>query len=133
MRDLNNLIIRALKKVLGGYNLNEKLYPSFYLEHPVDQSHGDYSCNIAMSLFKEINQDILKVKSPRDFATLIKEGLDKDKELKKVVEKIEIAGPGFINFSLRQNYYLEELKTIVDKKGEYGNGEMLNSSFNFLF
>ena len=80
------------------------------LEHPGEESHGDYSCNIAMVLAAKAE------KNPRELATAIVTELEKDKELKKIVNKIEVAGPGFINFWLMSDYLISELELINTDK-----------------
>ncbi|NCN58865.1 arginine--tRNA ligase [Candidatus Roizmanbacteria bacterium CG22_combo_CG10-13_8_21_14_all_38_20] len=80
------------------------------LEHPGEESHGDYSCNIAMVLAAKAE------KNPRELATAIVTELEKDKELKKVVDKIEVAGSGFINFWLANDCLINELELINTDK-----------------
>jgi arginyl-tRNA synthetase len=63
----------------------------FVLERPRDAGHGDLATNIALLLAKTVR------KSPRDVATRIVEALQLPAD---VVERVEIAGPGFINFWL---------------------------------
>jgi arginyl-tRNA synthetase len=80
-----------------------------HLEHPTDLSHGDYSTNVAMVLFKK--QD--KFSNPRDLASAIAESIgDNDKFIKKV----EIAGPGFINFTLSEAFLLGEMASLIENK-----------------
>ena len=63
----------------------------FVLERPGDMAHGDYATNAALAASKLLG------KSPREVAEALKEALDGEIA---VVEKIEVAGPGFINFYL---------------------------------
>ena len=58
---------------------------------------GDYQANFAMSLAKKLK------KSPRDIANLVVTELSNNKKFNQVFEKIEIAGPGFINLWLNTN------------------------------
>jgi arginyl-tRNA synthetase len=92
---------------------------------PQDSSHGDYSTNVAMLLTKTLR------KNPRDIATEIIEALDEDST---IVSKIEIAGPGFINFSFSPNFVNTLIKTINEKGEGYGlsnkfNGKTANVEF----
>ena len=64
------------------------------IEIPRDKTHGDYSTNLAMQLTK-----LLK-RNPREIATAIVEAIDKETAN---IEKIEIAGPGFINLFLAKD------------------------------
>ncbi|TSC55870.1 MAG: arginyl-tRNA synthetase [Parcubacteria group bacterium Gr01-1014_18] len=103
---IRNQIISILKNILG-----EQLDIS--LEHPADNKNGDYSTNICLRLAKEVK------KSPRDF------GLDLIEKIKahpeaKLFSKIELAGPGFVNFYLSPEFLAGELGAILEKKEAYG-------------
>ena len=82
------------------------------LEHPANSEHGDYSTNIALVLAKKLNKD------PREIAEDIVLRI-KDKGL-KILDRVEIAGPGFINFFLSQNYLMGEMGEVQKKKEKYG-------------
>ena len=74
------------------------------VERTRDASHGDFASNIAMRLAKPVR------KSPRDIAASLIDALgDTD-----IVDKVEIAGPGFINFYLSPAAFHAELETILD-------------------
>lgn len=92
------------------------LYPDvnveFALEHPADLSHGDYALTVAMKLAKALG------KNPRAIAEEILASLSHHKELHELVEKIEIAGPGFINFTLLPSVFSEGIKTINEDFGK---------------
>ncbi|OHA68594.1 MAG: arginine--tRNA ligase, partial [Candidatus Wildermuthbacteria bacterium RIFCSPHIGHO2_02_FULL_48_16] len=82
------------------------------LEHPANSEHGDYSTNIALVLAKKLNKD------PREVAEEI---LSKVKSQKsKVFDSVQVAGPGFINFFLSQNYLMGEMGEVQKKKEKYG-------------
>lgn len=85
-----------------------------HLEIPEIKSRGDYATNVAMVLAKQ------KKKNPRELAEEIKEKLEKDNVLAKIVAKIEVAGPGFINFWLKEEFLVNQLQNIND---EYGKSE----------
>ncbi|MEN8253655.1 MAG: arginine--tRNA ligase [Patescibacteria group bacterium] len=72
------------------------------LEHPADQNHGDYSCNIALTAFAQLKNK--KFKNPRELATAIVEKISSP-----IVSKIEVAGPGFINFYLSHDWLIENM------------------------
>ena len=57
-------------------------------EHPEKMEHGDYSCNIVLLLAQKTKQN------PKKLAEKIAKSIEKTKE----VERIEVAGPGFLNF-----------------------------------
>jgi len=79
------------------------------VEETEDKDHGDYSSNIALRLSKELKQ------SPKDIAKEIIENLEKGED----IEKIEIAGPGFVNFFVSTSFLLNEAKKILDNPETY--------------
>jgi arginyl-tRNA synthetase len=92
------MIKSQLEKILG-----------FELETTENPDFGDYSSNIA-----------LQNKSPRKKAEEIVEKLKGDKELGRLVDRIEIAGPGFINFWLKRDVLVDNLIQIGSQKEKYG-------------
>lgn len=81
------------------------------LEHPADPAHGDYSSNVAMVLFGQLDDDQKKeFKNPRQLAEKVAATVDADEQL---ISKIEVAGPGFINFTLAEHFLLEELAKVL--------------------
>lgn len=114
-------IAASVKKVLKILALPEV---EFVVEHPSEESHGDYASNIALAIFSKrqapsakppINSkfQILKFKTPRELAEAIAVELKKDKDLLQIVEKVEAAGAGFINFWLSKKYLFGELRRAV--------------------
>ncbi|MEJ2128133.1 MAG: arginine--tRNA ligase [Woeseiaceae bacterium] len=83
------------------------------LERTRDAAHGDFASNIAMRLAKPARM------SPRDIAVKIVEQIGENEQL----EKVEIAGPGFINFHLSASAYHAELATIIEQGVCYGRQE----------
>ncbi len=81
------------------------------LEHPAEKVHGDYATNIAL-LIAEVKKE-----EPMKIAQAIRNRLLKLTEAKKLLEKIEVAGPGFINFFLSKEYLQKQVNEIL-KKGE---------------
>src|SRR3989338_9344911 len=81
------------------------------LEHPANSEHGDYSTNIALVLAKKLNKD------PREIA----EGIALKLKTQNIefLEKIEVAGSGFINFFLSQQYLVDEMEEVRKKKEKY--------------
>ena len=103
----------------------EDQMPDVILELPKDKTHGDYSTNMAMRLTK------IAKKAPKQVAEALIENFD---QTKASIEKIEIAGPGFINFYMN-NAYLTELIPAVLEAGEkygesdFGQGEKIQVEF----
>jgi arginyl-tRNA synthetase len=85
----------------------------FSLESTENTDFGDYSSNVA-----------LLDRSPHERAEKIVEKLKADKELSKIVDKIEIAGPGFINFWLKEDVLIDNLIQIGHHKEKYGASDV---------
>lgn len=81
---------------------------------PQQESHGDFSTNIAMLLSKKLK------KNPREIASEILSALEVDTG---IIEKTEIAGAGFINFFFTKNYVSNLAKTIIDSGETYGRSD----------
>jgi arginyl-tRNA synthetase len=80
------------------------------LERTRDSKHGDFTSNIALRLAKKLSRP------PRDLAAEVIAALPES----ELVEKIEIAGPGFINFTLAATAYEQELRAILADGSNYG-------------
>ncbi|MBQ2614923.1 MAG: arginine--tRNA ligase [Clostridia bacterium] len=80
------------------------------LEVPKDKQHGDFACNIAMVLAKALKS------APRKIADAIVAHMD----LGKDIEKVEVAGAGFINFYLTAAWLYETLEQIEQQGENYG-------------
>ncbi len=80
------------------------------IERTRDISHGDFASNIAMRLAKAAG------KNPRELAAQIVAGIGEN----AAVDKIDIAGPGFINFHLSARAFHEELEAMLDRGQDYG-------------
>ena len=104
---------------------DEKALPPVFLETPKNKDHGDYALNIAMVLASKFK------KNPRAIADMI---IDNVEDRDKVIKKLEIAGPGFINISLSEDYWRNVLSDIHEKgerfgEGKLGNGQKVNIEF----
>jgi arginyl-tRNA synthetase len=94
------------------------------VEPPRDPSHGDMATNAAMVLAKDAGR------KPRELADAIAERLRGE----ELVAKVDVAGPGFINFTLKTAAWIEELSTILAQGQRYGasaigNGEKVNVEY----
>ena len=85
--------------------------PEIKIEIPKDNKNGDYSSNIAMVLTK------IAKRNPREIAQAIVDNLD---TTAANVEKVDIAGPGFINFYLDNAYLTEIIAQAIQKGDEFG-------------
>lgn len=103
----------------------ESQLPNIILEQPKEKVHGDYSTNIAMQLAR------IAKKAPRQIAEEIISHFEKEQVS---VEKIEIAGPGFINFFMNNQYLTKLIPTIIREgenygKTDFGKGEKIQVEF----
>ena len=104
--------------------LNTSFAGEVPLERPKNREHGDYSSSIALQLAKQVG------KAPRDVAAILQNVLAAEPN----ISKVEIAGPGFINFILNRASQAE-LINVINKEGKnYGNGSSLvGKNFNVEF
>lgn len=94
------------------------------LERPKNRDHGDYASSIALQLAKVAG------KSPRDIATVLQSALAAEPN----ISKVDIAGPGFINFTLNRASQAELVNVINQAGKNYGNGSSLaGKNFNVEF
>ncbi|MEK4523267.1 arginine--tRNA ligase [Psychrobacillus sp. FSL W7-1493] len=97
--------------ILKAELVTEEQLPSVHLETPKDKANGDYATNIAMQLTK------IAKKNPRQIAEAIIENLNMDGTM---MEKVEIAGPGFMNITVRKDYLQDVVKAVLTEKENYG-------------
>lgn len=79
-----------------------------------DKSHGDYATNCALMLAKKAGLN------PRELAEKIKNALAAD----AIIQKVEIAGPGFINFFLSENTVFDIITTALNQADQFGRNDM---------
>ncbi len=123
--ELKNIIVEAIKKAIADGALPEAEIPQFNIEKPANKDNGDYSTNVAMAGARAFK------KAPRMIAEAIESCIDLDGT---VFEKVEIAGPGFMNFFLSQQFYSDVLKDIFAcgkdyGKSDYGQGKRILVEF----
>ncbi|MHC0036558.1 arginine--tRNA ligase [Pseudoneobacillus sp. C159] len=90
---------------------SEEQIPDVILETPKDKAHGDYSTNMAMQLSR------VAKKAPKLIAEQLIENLDTQQAS---IEKVEIAGPGFINFYMNNHYLTDLIPTVIEFDSKYG-------------
>ena len=106
---MNSYIYDLLQKALSGLDISE--LPEIQLESPKVAEHGDVSTNIAMLLAKPLRQN------PRAIAQQLLDAMPLDPQ---VLEAIEIAGPGFINFRFAKEYVYQQLRAIIEEGSDFG-------------
>lgn len=110
-KELREKILDALGRAVANGELPAEPLPAFNIEKPANSANGDFSSNIALAGAKAFK------KAPRMIAQSIADNIDLEGTL---FEKVEIAGPGFLNFYLSQRYYSEIVKDVITKGEDYG-------------
>ncbi len=103
-----------IKNIVAGLGVNDI---EINWEHPGDLVHGDYSTNIALIASKKIG------KNPKEVAESIVESIQKD--LPEDIEKIEVAGVGFINIYLSHSFFIDSINSISNDKN-FGKTNLLS-------
>ena len=111
--ELAALITAALEQLVSQGALAELPDVAPQIDRPKDTSHGDLSCNIAMVLAKRAGI------APRDLATQLIEALPQN----TLIDKSDIAGPGFINFFINSDHHTEVVRTILEHGPAYGRSD----------
>ena len=75
------------------------------IEKPAKKENGDYSTNVALTLTKKLH------KSPLEIANMIKENI----EYENIINDIQIANPGFINFYLKKEFIQSYINKIINE------------------
>ncbi len=110
---LKNILQHAISKCQHAGHLPQELpINAIELNAPKQVSHGDISCNIAMVFAKQAKMP------PRKLADCIVSTIEPG----TLIDHIEIAGPGFINFFINPQAYLAILHDIHDQQEHYGQG-----------
>jgi arginyl-tRNA synthetase len=112
---LRNLVTDSLTRAREAGKVAFADLPAFEVEAPRQAEHGDFATNVALVLASQAKQ------SPRRLAEIIKDGISAPSS---VLKKVEIAGPGFLNFFLEDAYWREVLPEILRRGETYGNCDL---------
>ncbi|MEK9766672.1 MAG: arginine--tRNA ligase [Thalassolituus sp.] len=108
-------LLSAAVSVLKEQNvLPQDLEPRIQVDNTRDKAHGDLATNLAMMLAKPAG------KNPRELAQLVVDALPES----SLIEKTEIAGPGFINFYLSDESTSALIKAVLEQKNDYGRSNV---------
>lgn len=110
---LRDAVVASCQQAMAAGTLPEVTLPEFVIETPKDDKNGDFSTNLAMQLTRAMRQN------PRKIAEAIVNGVN----LPELVEHIEIAGPGFINFYLASDWLNAVLSAIQKEDADYGKSD----------
>ncbi len=120
---LRELLARAIEKTAEGGDLNSTERPPLLLEPPKQREFGDLTTNVAMLWAKTAK------KPPRVLAEAILKNFE---DPSGIIERQEIAGPGFLNFAFAPKFYYERLRELAagkDAKLDLGRGQKVQIEF----
>ena len=118
------MIQKKLESFIGGYlKANDLEIQNWHISSNKKQGFGDYSSNIALALSKQIGQN------PMEIAEKIIASHDKD----ELLFSVSVTKPGFINFHISDDYYLNILKNILDERTEFGKPAKHTKTANVEF
>jgi arginyl-tRNA synthetase len=113
MQVVEKNIRTAIQKTLISF-ISEEEKIDFTLEKPPETKFGDWATNVALVAFPKLKETILMA-SPCQLAETIIKKLQEETELEEIIAKIELAGPGFINFYLKKSVKIEQLAVKVEE------------------
>ena len=112
---LTDILNQSVERAINSGALKTKNIPLLILEIPRDETKGDFATTVAMTLAP------MEKAPPRSIAEVIVNNIE-DKE--NLIDRIEIAGPGYINFFLKKDYWVNTLKNAVSMGDAYGNADI---------
>ena len=126
MNEVNSLIRSSMEKAMAAGQLPQAELPNYTVEIPGDTSHGDFATNAAMVSARSFRN------APAKIAAILLENMDFSTV--SYVEKAEIAGPGFINFFVKDAWFAATVSGILEAgkdygRSDYGKGEKVMIEF----
>lgn len=126
MNEVNSLICSSMEKAMAEGKLPQAELPNYTVEIPGDTSHGDFATNAAMVSARTFRN------APAKIAAILLENMDFSTA--SYVEKAEIAGPGFINFFVKDAWFAATVSGILEAgkdygRSDYGKGEKVMIEF----
>ncbi len=110
---LESLLLQALTTLKVKGDLDANIDPNILIERTRDPQHGDFASNLALTLSKQARTN------PRKLADQIVNALPKD----GAITRVEIAGPGFINFFINPNAQYQIIRKIHDEGRQFGRSK----------
>ena len=114
-QQVKETVMNALGRLVAEGKIEAVPLPAFNVERPADVSHGDFSCNAAMASAKALRNN------PRAIGQMIADAAVFDGT---VFEKIEVAGPGFLNFFISPLWFNETVGEVISSGSDYGKTEL---------
>lgn len=123
--EIRKAIMEAAGRAVADGEFPEVALSDFIIEVPANRENGDYSSNAAMAWARDLKS------APRKIAQTL---LDRMELEETFVEKCEIAGPGFMNFYLRESFNACIIQDILEKgedygRSDFGGGKKINVEF----
>lgn len=125
VNQLKNAVTSAIENAIKNGELPQAEIPQFIVETPADRTHGDFATNAAMAGAKAFRMPPFK----------IAQAITANLELADTMfDRIETAGPGFINFFLGTDFYTSVIREILSNpegygKSDFGKGEKIMVEF----
>ena len=117
---VKNKMQQEIKKLIKDALQNLEIEVSdFVLEHPEDLKNGDYSTNVALAIAKSIERN------PKELAEKIVFEINR-LNVDKNIEKVEVAGNGFINFYLSRKFFGKSVEEILNKAEDFGKNNLMD-------
>ena len=113
-KELTAILENSVQNLIQSGALPEQSYDAIEISEAKSAQHGDFACNFALITAKKIG------KNPREIAEKFKEDL----ETQEIIEKVEIAGPGFINLFLKKEYILGFIAKIIDEGNQFAHTQL---------
>lgn len=114
-QQVKETVMNALGRLVAEGKIEAVPLPAFNVERPADVSHGDFSCNAAMASAKALKSN------PRAIGQMIADAAILDGT---AFEKIEVAGPGFLNFFISPSWFNETVGEVINSGSDYGKTEL---------
>jgi len=112
-QELQQLLMEAISIVQEKMDVSFSINDDIQIERTRDPSHGDFACNIAMVLARQAKTN------PKQLAATLLDNLPES----EIIDRVEIAGPGFINFYLKKQSRLNVITNILQAGEAYGRSE----------
>ena len=117
--DIRNTLKKTIKEALKELGIEANLN-DFVVEPTADLKFGDYQTNVSLIFSKKS-----AIKNPRELAEKIKEKIHRNMPVG--LEKIDVAGPGFINFYLSRQFFTDLDQEILTNGDSYGRNNLYNN------
>lgn len=114
-REIERLLLGALEGARRRGLLAWETGTAVEVEVPREEKHGDYASNIALVLASRLKE------RPRRIAEIVRDCLD---DPGRILDRVEIAGPGFLNFFIRESYWSERLGVVEEEGDDYGSCDL---------